>query len=143
MRALAFLLSVFLASASVVQAAEGDDRAAVRKQTEQLTAVLLKGDQAGLEALIHKDYQARSLPGPRDLPVGGKTEGVRYWLGGKFLELKVEVNGIRLFGDTAVETGTLSAQLKELGTHSTWNELAYTRIWLRDGKNWRLVHEQF
>jgi hypothetical protein len=57
--------------------------------------------------------------------------------------LKVEVNGVRLFGDTAVETGTLSAQLKELGVHSIWNELDYTRVWVRDGKNWRLVHEQF
>ena len=143
MRALAFLLCVFPAFASLIQAAEDDDRAEVRKQTERLTAVLLQGDQAGLKELIHPDYRARSLPGLRNHSAGGKTEGVAHWLGMKFIDLKVEVDGVRVFGDTAVETGTVSALVKEFAVHSTWNELDYTRVWVRDGNNWRLVHEQF
>ncbi len=129
--------------ASAARSAEDDDRAAVRKQSERYTAALIKGDKAGLEELLHKDYQGRSLPGLANFPKGDKAQAISHWLGKSFTHLEVEVDSIRLFGDTAIEAGTLSASLKEYGSKATWNKLAYTRVWVREGKGWRLVHEQF
>jgi ketosteroid isomerase-like protein len=76
---------------------------------------------------------------------GDKVEAIAYWThpSTTFTRLVGKVESVRVFGDTAIEAGTLSANRKEYGSDSTWADLAYTRIWVREGKGWRLVHEQY
>jgi ketosteroid isomerase-like protein len=143
MRVLGILLCLVTVPASAVRSADDEDKAAVRKQGERYAALLRQGDKAGLEELLHKDYQARSLPGVENLSRADKPQGIAHWLRKRFTRLEVRADGVRVFGNTAIETGALSAQLKEYGSDSTWRELPYTRVWVREGKGWRLAHEQF
>jgi Domain of unknown function (DUF4440) len=143
MRNLMLLGCILTATATAAQGGEADDLAAVRKQGERYRFFLLKANKAGLEGLLHKDYRLSSLLGLDDLPTRDKA--IAYWLRKPFLRLKVEVDSVRLFRDTAIETGSLSAELKEVGSKltDTWGQLKYTRVWVREGKTWRLVHEHF
>jgi Domain of unknown function (DUF4440) len=126
--------------------AEGDeDQATVRKHAEQYMAALLKRDRATLRGLVHEGYEGRSLPGISKMEKGDKAKAIAHWTDPSttFTRLDGKIESVRLFGDTAIEAGTLSANRKEYGTNSIWEGLAYTRVWVRVGKGWRLVHEQY
>ena len=108
-------------------------------------AALLKRDKVTLQALVHERYEGRSLPGISKLDKGDKAKAITHWTDPSttFMRLDGKVESVRLFGDTAIEAGTLSANRKEYGTNSTWSSLTYTRVWVKAGKGWRLVHEQY
>jgi ketosteroid isomerase-like protein len=127
------------------RAADDEDQATVRKHAEQYMAALLKRDKVTLQALVHERYEGRSLPGISKMEKGDKAKAIAHWTDPSttFTRLDGKVESVRLFGDTAIEAGTLSANRKEYGTNSTWDGLAYTRVWVKAGKGWRLVHEQY
>jgi ketosteroid isomerase-like protein len=131
--------------ASDGRGADEEAQAAVRKHADQYIAAMLQRDKVALQALLHERYEGRSLPGLGRVEKGDKARAIAHWTNPAmtFTRLAAKVESVRLFGDTAIETGTLSAQLKDYGTDSTWNKVAYTRVWVREGKGWRLVHEQF
>ena len=106
---------------------------------------LLRRDTATLNALVHERYEGRSLPGASKMEKGDKGKAIAHWTdpGSTFTRLVGNVDSVRVFGDMAIEAGTLSGNRREYGANSTWAGLAYTRIWVREAKGWRLVHEQY
>jgi RNA polymerase sigma factor (sigma-70 family) len=130
---------------AVNRAADDEDQAAVRKHAEQYVGALLRGEKDTLNALVHERYEGRSLPGASKLVKGDKVKAIAHWTdpGSTFTRLVGKVDSVRVFGDTAIESGTLSANRTEYGSNSVWSGLAYTRVWLREAKGWRLVHEQY
>ena len=89
--------------------------------------------------------EGRSLPGLSRLEKGDKATAITHWTGPhtSFTRLTAKIDSVRLFRDTAIETGTLTANRKEHGQDSSWVGLSYTRVWVKDGKGWRLAHEQY
>jgi hypothetical protein len=144
MRILAFLVCSLAAVAAAPS--PSDDRAEVRKQGERYAACLLRGDKAGLERLLHKDYRASYLSGVA-ISHGDKAQAIAYWLTKRVTRFWAIPDSVRMFGDAAIEAGTLSAVAPIGGGRKdqtdTWHGLTYTRVWVREGKVWRLVHEQF
>jgi hypothetical protein len=123
------------------RAEDDDDCTGVRKHARQYMDALAKADKAGLENLLHKDYQGRELPGIHAMV--DKTAAITYWCPKCFITLNDDVESVRVIGNTAIQTGHLSAECKEYGLPAEWRLLSYTRVWLREGKSWRLFHEQF
>jgi ketosteroid isomerase-like protein len=122
------------------------DEAAVREHSGRYSTAVLKKDVAGLLALLHKDYQGRDLPGVMALQFDrGRQQAVDYWTdpGRTVPQFEARVEGVRLFEDTAVETGSFFGTFREHGSNGFWGGKRYTRVWLRDGQGWRLAHEQY
>ncbi len=144
MRVLMVLGSTLFLCVSAGRAAD-EDQAAVHKNAEKYLAALLQRDKVTLQSLLHKRYEGRSLPGLAGMASWDKVQAIAHWTDPNttFTRLTGKIESVRLFGDTAIETGTLSANRKEYGGDSTWADLGYTRVWVKEGKVWRLVHEQF
>ena len=122
-----------------------DDVLAIRKHSEQYRRALLQRDKEILSTLLHERYEGRSLPGISKMEHGDKAEAIARWtdVSKTFSWVACQIESVRLFGDTAIEAGNMSANLKEYGSNSTWARLSYTRVWLREGQGWRLIHEQY
>lgn len=125
--------------------AEEEAQTAVRKHADQYIAAMLHRDAVALRGILHQSYEGRSLPGLSGLGKGDKAAAIAHWTGPatRFTRVTAKVESVRLFGDTAIETGTFTAHRKEYGQDSDWVGLSYTRVWVKDGKGWRLVHEQY
>jgi ketosteroid isomerase-like protein len=121
------------------------DEATVREHSSRYTTAILKKDVAALFALLHKDYQGRDLPGLTFRPDGDRRQAIAYWTSDdlSFARFVASVEAVRLFGDTAIETGFFSGTSRERGSNNHYERLRYTRVWVRDGRGWRLAHEQF
>jgi ketosteroid isomerase-like protein len=145
MRLLMVIAGMLCLWAGTSRAAGEEDLTGVRKRAEQYIAALLQRDKETLQALIHERYEGRSLPGISRIEKGAKAEAIAHWTDPHttFMSLASKVESVRIFGDTAIEAGTLSANRKDYGTDSTWADLTYTRVWVKEGKSWRLVHEQY
>ena len=131
--------------ASVGQAADNDE-AAVRDHSGRYSTAVLKKDAAGLLTLLHKDYQGRDLPGVMALSADrDRQKAIAYWSdpGLAVSQFDARVEGVRLFGDTDVETGSFVGVFGQRGARHCWSGKRYTRVWLRDGQGWRLAHEQY
>ncbi|HEX5269591.1 MAG TPA: nuclear transport factor 2 family protein [Gemmataceae bacterium] len=145
MRLLAIIAGALCLCASISGAADEENQSAVRKHAGQYVEALLRRDKATLNVLVHERYEGRGLPGISKLDKGDKEKSIAHWTdpGTTFTRLTQNVENVRVFGDTAIETGTLFANRKEYGSNSIWAGMAYTRVWVREGKGWRLVHEQY
>ena len=145
MRLLMVIAGALCLAASTSRTADEEDQAALQKHAKQYLAALLQRDKVTLQALVHERYEGRSLPGASRLEKGDKAKAIAHWTDPSttFTSLAGKIDNVRVFGDTAIEAGTLSANRKERGTNSTWAGLSYTRVWVREGKGWRLVHEQY
>jgi ketosteroid isomerase-like protein len=143
MRSLILVGSALLLCASANVPAAEDDSAIIRKCSERYVALLLKGDRIGLENLMHSEYQLTSFLVNRPETGADKAQAIRNWTqpGTSFVVLANKLERIRFFGDTAIETGVLSASRTEFGSLSTWNQIRYTRVWVKEGNDWRLAHE--
>jgi ketosteroid isomerase-like protein len=144
MRMLVLVGGVVMAGVGVVRAADTDE-ASVREHSGRYTAAILKKDIAGLFALLHKDYLGRNLPGPLSRPDGDRRQAIAHWtnIDLNFTRFEASVEGVRLFGDTAIEIGSFSGNSRERGDNNHYERLRYTRVWVRDGQGWRLAHEQY
>jgi ketosteroid isomerase-like protein len=146
------IMRILMAIAAIICMFAGGSRAevdkefaAIRMHSEQYMGALLQRDKRTLQALLHERYQGRSLPGISRLEQGNKAEALAHWtdLSRSFSRVTCRTESVRVFGDTAIEAGSMSANLKEYGSASTWSSLSYTRVWLREGQAWRLIHEQY
>ena len=145
MRLLMVIAGTLCLCAGPGRAADDDAQVTVRKHSGQYLTAMLNRDKVTLRGLVHERYEGRALPGISRMEKGDKAQAIAHWTNPStaFTRLAGKVESVRVFGDTAIEAGTLSADRKEYGTTSTWADLAYTRVWVRDGNGWRLVHEQY
>jgi ketosteroid isomerase-like protein len=145
MRVLVLVGCVVVIGAGFGRAADTDE-AAVRDHSGRYSTAVLKKDAAGLLALLHKDYQGRDLPGVAAPQADrGRQQAVAYWTdpARTVSQFDARVEGVRQFGDTAIETGSFFGAFRERGSNGFWGGKRYTRVWLRDGQGWRLAHEQY
>jgi ketosteroid isomerase-like protein len=142
-RSLFLFCAVCIFWGNVYGVAVADDRAAVRKYSERYISLITKNDESGLAHMLDSQYQVIGLP---SLTKGNKAEAIGYWTHSRavFVTLENKIESVRLFGDTAIETGALFATRRALdGSLDTWGGLNYTRVWVKDCERWRLVHEQY
>jgi hypothetical protein len=123
----------------------GDDpQAPIRAAAERLRYAILHRDKPALEALLHPDYRlSQGAGGSRPSSESGKAQAIAYYMDCTFVTLKSPITTVRIFGDTAVETGSLTATLREFNQNSYWVGIYYTRIWVHDANVWRLAHEHY
>jgi ketosteroid isomerase-like protein len=144
MRVLMVVGCVLVAGAGVGRAASPDE-VSVREHSGRYTTAILKKDLAGLFGLLHTDYLGRHLPGAISGPDLRQRQTVAHWTDRdlNFSHFDAKVENVRLFGDTAIETGTFTGASREHGSNATYGGLRYTRVWVRDGQGWRLAHEHY
>lgn len=121
----------------------GDDETSVREHSERYVKAILKQDKAALEQLLHKDFDGRGLPDPgyshRRVDY---SEAITHFTATTYRVTRQDekIESLKVFGDTAIETGRLSGNAGAKGENIFVVE--YTRVWLRNGKDWRLVLER-
>jgi ketosteroid isomerase-like protein len=145
MRVLVLVGCVVVIGSGVGRAADNDE-AAVRDHSGRYSTAVLKKDAAGLLGLLHKNYQGRDLPGVMASQSDrGQQQAIAYWSDPRLAvsQFEARVEGVRLFGNTAVETGSFFGAFGQRGATHYWGGKRYTRVWLRDGQSWRLAHEQY
>jgi len=145
MRVLMLVGCVFVVGSGFGRAADKDE-AAIRDHSGRYSVAVLKKDAAGLFGLLHTNYQGRDLPGLMAVQSDrGRQQAVAYWSdsGLAVSQFEARVEGVRLFGDTAIETGSFVGMFGQRGATHYWGGKRYTRVWLRDGQGWRLAHEQY
>ncbi|QDU18471.1 nuclear transport factor 2 family protein [Urbifossiella limnaea] len=141
-----------LAAVAVVVVA-GAARADDGKDVRDLAALYAKAakdkDRAGLERLLRPDYHGARVPvgeveGKRELT---RAEAVALWtgLGQKHAGLSFTTARVRLYGATAVETGSLTVTIGQRGGPSAhiFNDVGYTRVWVKGDAGWQLAHESY
>jgi RNA polymerase sigma factor (sigma-70 family) len=114
--------------------------AEIKSLCDSYDKAVLQRDKRALEALYHQDYdvQCPILLGQRQDRAGiiaFLTEAATF---SQFSRNQVR---IRKFADTVIETGILTAYFRAHGSGHIWNELSYSRVWIRDGATWKLAHE--
>jgi ketosteroid isomerase-like protein len=141
--------NLFMAGCALLLVAGGppagdDPQAAIRAAAERLRYAILQKDKTALEALLHPDYRlSPGAGGFRPSSGSGKAQAIAYYTDRTFVTLKSPITTVRIFGDTAVETGSLTATLREFNQNSYWGGIYYTRVWVRDANGWRLAHEHY
>lgn len=137
-----------VASATSGPVPASDPDATVLSVAERYEEALRKKDKAALESLIHKDYLHCHRGGGLSLSIGeaDKFKVVTHYtkpdIG--FRSLSVDGRTIRLFRDTAIETGSIAGEEKGVfGITSVFGSRRYTRVWIRDAKGWQLVQESY
>jgi hypothetical protein len=140
---------VLVAWAGVARAA--DDQAAVQAHSERYTEAVRSQDRVALTGLLHKDYRGHRLIGPTGGTNCDAPRALTHWTDPewRFTHLTGVIKSVRVFGDAAIETGTTSGEAGwrnatgwRAGAYG-YGQVNYTRVWLRDGKVWRLVHEGY
>ncbi len=144
MKSLILIGGVLLACVNVNSAAAEDDLAAVRKCSERYTALVQKADRAALDDILDTRYQGINLTGDRPSSSEDKSESIRHWVWlhsfNSLVKLEDKIESIRIFEHTAIEIGVRNAIGKDT---SIWRDMRYTRVWVKDGQDWRLANEQY
>lgn len=132
---------VILLIANAAHATDEDDQTAVREHSERYVEAIFNGDPAALNAMLHDKYEGRALPVGQRGEAADKAKAIVRWTNPnvRFMELTAVVESVQIFGDTAIESGNLHAKLPG----ETWGGIGYSRVWIRHGRVWRLVHEKF
>jgi ketosteroid isomerase-like protein len=124
--------------------APDEPQAAIRAAAERLRFAILQRDKTALEALLHPDYRILPHGARRGLSSeSGKAQAIAYYTDRTFLTLKCQPTCVRVFGDAAIETGSLCATIWEHNSRSIWQDVRYTRLWVRDEKGWNVAHEHY
>ena len=139
-----------LAAVAVVAfagAARADDEKDVRDLAARYAKAAAAKDRAGLERLLHPDYQGMRLP-VRAFNGGDeatRAQAVAAWTGPtpKHTGLEYRTAAVRLYGKTAVETGSVSVPVGPNGSPFAhiFQYVSYTRVWVKDDAGWRVAHE--
>ena len=112
------------------------DTEALRVQEKSRCAALMAGDADALDAMLTDDLV--------HIHLNGKADGKHAYLAGvrdayRFHALSRGDLTIRVYGDFAVMTGTLSQQLEVLASGQMLDVRAMTtQTWLRQDGAWRL-----
>jgi ketosteroid isomerase-like protein len=142
-----------LIAAVAVVVGAGAARVDGEKDVRDLAARYAKAakdkDRAGLERLLRPDYHGARVPvgefeSKRELT---RAEAVALWtgLGQKHVGLSFTTAAVRLYGATAVETGSLTVTIGQRSGPSAhiFNDVSYTRVWVKDDTGWRVAHESY
>ncbi len=106
-----------------------------------------KKDRAGLEAVLGANYQIDHVPLPvySGDPLDRGTM-LKAWTDPKVtVELMFKTTRLRILGDTAIESGEYSGQIKLGLEKRAWGHFGgcpYIRVWMKDKTVWKLVHEK-
>jgi ketosteroid isomerase-like protein len=117
----------------------GEEAAVIRRQSEQYGTAIRRKDATALSRLLADGYSQCSF----QLPDGDKKGAIGYVTAPEraFASFKTVGVRVRLDGDTAVETGEVSALGTEYGTNFEWGGIKYSRVWLKRSGVWRVAHE--
>jgi hypothetical protein len=127
-----------------------NDEAIVRKQSEAYTKALLGCDKLALANILHGDYLGERVKWGlySDKPTD-KVMALLLWndppahqlfmMAGKIKRLEYKIESLRVFGDTAIESGTFAG---EVG-NNWYGDAGYLRVWLKTNGYWQLVQEQY
>jgi ketosteroid isomerase-like protein len=127
--------------------ARKQSEAFVRKQSEAYTKALLGCDKVALFSLLHDEYLGERVKWGRSGPTSDKEQAIVFFndphkvimTAGKVKTVEFKISSVRVFGDTAIETGSMSA---EVGEH-TYGRVGYVRVWLKTNGYWQLAHEKY
>jgi ketosteroid isomerase-like protein len=134
--------------AAVATPGRADDEADVRDLASLYTKAAAAKDRAGLERLLHPDYQGVRLP-VRAFNEGdevNRVKAVAAWTGTqKHTGLEYKTAAVRLYGPTAVETGSMSMSVGPNGGPfgHIFQNVGFTRVWVKDDAGWRVFHESY
>jgi hypothetical protein len=116
-----------------VDLVRADDVSSVSEHVMRYTTAVFKRDKGGLESLLRKDYQGRSLPASQWL--GGevildKDGALSHWSNRDLhiTRFGCKIESVRVFGDTAIETGSMSGELSVFRSPHTFGQVGYTRV---------------
>lgn len=135
MRSMLALCGILLAIP--VAAQEAGVVAELRSQSDRYLRAMREGNRETLEHLLHKDYLLRSSP---DFPNGATRKQFIAEFSdpqNKFSSLNQHQVSFRVFGQTAIEIGSISGNRGS----NIWGKLPYSRVWVKDGNEWKVVHE--
>lgn len=144
---IALAACVFLVSAGTSRSS--DDEAVIRKLAQQFTEARLKNDRAGMEVVLHPDYQGDRLAGRggEDKNQMSRAEAIAAWTDPNrtFKNLAYTTQSVRVLGATAVETGDMSvwAGWKNAKGGGIYGGVRFVRVWMKDANGWRVVHEWY
>lgn len=133
----------------VAGAARADDEKDVRDLSVRYARAAVARDRARMERLLHPDYQGVRLPvrafnGGDEL---NRAQTVAAWTGPAptFTGLEYTTSAVRLYGPTAVETGSVSVSVGPNGSPFAhiFRDVRYTRVWVKDEAGWRVAHESY
>src|SRR5262249_30162001 len=113
----------------------------VRQCSEWYNALIVNGDKSGLNNMFHPQYIGLRLPSGIVTDKADIKTSIWCWMEmGRFIELETPIDSIRIFGPTAIESGTFSGIRQGNGIY---HQLPYTRIWVKDRASWKLIHEHY
>jgi ketosteroid isomerase-like protein len=126
---------ILLASFAAAQSVEDQ----IKKLETERAASIVKGDIAALAAQTSDDYTLINMNGA----VSTKTQMVDGFKSGQNKLTKDEVSDmkVRMYGDTAVVTGKVSAAGMMGGKDAT-GDVMFTRVWVKKAGKWICVSLQ-
>jgi ketosteroid isomerase-like protein len=129
---------ILLAVLGTFAAAQSVEDQIKKLETERAAAVV-KGDVALLTAQTSDDYTLINVNGQ----VSTKTQMVDGFKSGQNKMTKDEVSDlkVRLYGNTAIVTGTVDAQ-GTMGGKDASGQALFTRVWVKKGGKWITVSLQ-
>ncbi len=122
---------------------EGGERANVEKEImdmeQKLRDANLKNDVSYIEQALAEDFVGVGSEGN----VYGKAGGIRVRKSGKLKFESIEQSGqkVRVYGNTAIVTGTSNVNLSFMARHHP-GTYRYTRVYVRMGESWKVVNFQ-
>ena len=122
-------------------------RPEIERLEEQTRQATLKGDLGFLEKYLAPDYLAVMGNGRAH----GKADELHSWQSGSVTYQMIDVHElkIRIYGDTAICNSLASVKLtaQEKGYKTVYNheysgDYRFTRVWVKQGGEWRIVSFQ-
>jgi ketosteroid isomerase-like protein len=126
-------------------ARSADDATAIRESSAKYTEAILKRDKAALQGTLHKEYHGHKLLGGRLDDKATTATAVAHWTDpqNRFAILETTVEKVQVIGDTAIETGTVSGSCGDRNAAHIFQNVTYTRVWVKDKTGWHLAHERY
>lgn len=135
--------------ATLTTPGRADDEKDIRDLVARYTKAARDKDGAGLERLLHPDYQGVRLP-VRAFNHGdevNRAKTVAAWTdrNQQYTGLEYKTASVRLYGPTAVETGSMSVSVGPNGGPfgHIFQNVGFTRVWVKDDAGWRVAHESY
>ena len=123
---------------SFAVSADAEDLAAVKAAGQVYETAVKSLDAKALRELLEDDFVVIGADGSRT----SKSQMVASALGGnfRFESIKTEDVRIRLYGDTAIETGRVKTSGRN-GNRPFTEDLLYTDVWIKRNGRWLLAGE--
>jgi ketosteroid isomerase-like protein len=139
---------LFLTATSLVL---GQEEGAKKDQTASVEEIIRKLDNERIQAQIHADATALDRIYAADFigvgpsgTVRTKPQVISDFTSGelKFQSISTDEVQVRVYGDTAVETG-LSTMIGQDKSKTVPRDTRFTRVWVKQQGRWRLVANHY